>query len=649
MNPKTCDRLLEAYLTSGEVEFETMAARLKEIGKRFRAATQVEKITKAVLREAKKIRAPARKQGKRADSSGVQSIYRENQNGTVCMYRGTADDGTDLWEKLANFQVTPCCQLTVDNGSGTPEHRFEFTGVLEGGRTLSKVSVPASNYEGLGWIREAWGLEPTIAVGNTKKQHYAAYIQEKAGQSERRTVYAHTGFREIDGTLCYLYHGGAVGADGVECELPEALHGYQVKGCEIGEREAVQEVLRLLEFCPSELGIPMLGAVYLAPLRYFLTGITPAFALFLRGGTNTGKTTTAQLFLSHFYDYQGMTTPPPASFRSTANALERLAFTLKDCLLLVDDYYPTDERDKRRMDDIAQKLARGAGDSASRLRMQSDTSMRKSYPPKCLAVLTGEDLPNIGQSGVARFWVVDLTERLTAPERRAELTALQEQAEKGVFQRAMRGYLQWLIRNAEGLEDTLRAQYREFIGTVKQGSHSRFTANEAHLLLGVQMFAAYAVQVGALSGEEELCSRALETLNRQTMEQEALGHEEQPVKLFLDALRELLETKAAYLLPEHAPNEMDSPISCGALIGYQGEEFVYLIPNATMNAVREFYRGSNHNFTATMKKIKEELDAQGMLHYTQSTARTKTLNKKFCGKQRQYIALRREALDGETL
>lgn len=641
---KMRDVLKDCYINCGESDFWEMAGHILDIAAEHRFKTQASDWIKGVKRETAKLMRANRR------DLDATSVYEEHDDATTWRFCGTSDDGTPIYKKLANFQVTPCCELTIDDGSGTPQRRFEFTGKLEGGRKLPKISVPAAEFDGLGWILKNWGLAPLIEPGCTNKQHFSAYIQGKSILTAHRTVYQHTGFREIDGKLCYLYHGGALGAEGVECELPEALHGYRLDGAEMSTHDAVRAVLRLTEFCPPELSMPLLGAVYLAPLREFLKGCTPAFALFIRGTTGTGKTTAAQLFLSHFYDYQGMTTPPPASFRSTANALERLAFALKDCVLLVDDYFPTDERDKRRMDDIAQKLARGAGDGASRLRMQSDTSMRPSYPPKCLSIITGEDLPNIGQSGVARFWVVDLSQPLTDAAHRAELTALQSLAAQGAFQQAMRGYLSWLIENAQELPELLREQYRALIDATAQDGHARFAANQGHLMLGVQMFARYAATVGVEQNEDRLCGRAQEVLNRQAAEQAQLGREEQPVRLFLDALRELLDTKRAYLLPKHTPEGMDTPFSSGILLGYEceEEEFLYLIPKTTMNAVREFYRGSNHSFTATTKKIKDGLDALGVLHYTQSGARNKTQNVKI-GKngQRQYIVLLRSALETE--
>ena len=44
------------------------------------------------------------------------------------------------------------------------------------------------------------------------------------------TEYSHTGWRKIAGKWCYLYHGGAVGADGVRVNLDGGLSGYRLDG-----------------------------------------------------------------------------------------------------------------------------------------------------------------------------------------------------------------------------------------------------------------------------------------------------------------------------------------------------------------------------------------------------------------------------------
>ena len=111
----------------------------------------------------------------------------------------------------------------------------------------------------------------------------------------------------------------------------------------------------------KRISVPLLGYTYLAPLREFLVqaGQSPSFAMMIKGGTSTHKSTLAALYLSHFgvFTYDTL----PASFHDTANAIRREAFTLKDTLLVVDDYHPTSSmQERKKMQAIADRgAARG--------------------------------------------------------------------------------------------------------------------------------------------------------------------------------------------------------------------------------------------------------------------------------------------------
>src|SRR5262249_57001791 len=101
--------------------------------------------------------------------------------------------------------------------------------------------------------------------------------------------------------------------------------------------------------------------------------------------------------------------PLPASWSSTGNALEGLAFTAKDALLVVDDFCPTGSTgDVQRYHKEADRLFRGQGNRAGRQRMRADTTLRPDKPPRGLALSTGEDVPR-GQSLRARLLVLDVS------------------------------------------------------------------------------------------------------------------------------------------------------------------------------------------------------------------------------------------------
>jgi len=136
-------------------------------------------------------------------------------------------------------------------------------------------------------------------------------------------------------------------------------------------------------------------------------GYEPLYLLFLVGRTQTRKSTLAALMLSFFGEFSASTLP--CSFKDTANAIEKKGYILKDTLNVVDDYHPAmTSKERQTMDTIMQALSRGYGDRKGRDRMNPDISLRESSAPRGNVIITGEDIPDIGQSGIARNFIIEL-------------------------------------------------------------------------------------------------------------------------------------------------------------------------------------------------------------------------------------------------
>ena len=72
------------------------------------------------------------------------------------------------------------------------------------------------------------GERAIIAAGFGAKEHSRAAIQSVSGDIPARRVYAHTGWRKLDGVWTYLHGNGALGPHGplpnIEVHLPDGLH-----------------------------------------------------------------------------------------------------------------------------------------------------------------------------------------------------------------------------------------------------------------------------------------------------------------------------------------------------------------------------------------------------------------------------------------
>src|SRR5260221_11809300 len=190
--------------------------------------------------------------------------------------------------------------------------------------------------------------------------------------------------------------------------------------------------LSLLEIAPLSVTVPLLAAVYRAPLA---SALPLDFSLWLEGFTGSLKSTTSALFLSDFCYFSE--TCLAGSWLSTVNQLERRAFFLKDVPLVIDDYAPSGA-DARELEAKAARLLRSQGNLAARGRLRSDLTERPGFPPRGIIIGTGEQHPP-GQSILARTILIEL-ERSAVDL--AKLTQAQNNASR--LSHAMAGYLLWL-------------------------------------------------------------------------------------------------------------------------------------------------------------------------------------------------------------
>lgn len=539
--------------------------------------------------------------------------------GGYCADRGSLrmeskdHNGEIVTKPLANFVALITDEVTRDDGAEA-RREFRVEGITESGKPLPGVYVPTGRFGTMGWPLEAWGADANLYPGTTVKDKVRHAVQAASlPLMARETIYTHSGWRRIGNNWAYLYHGGAIGAEGVSVELSGKLAGYSLPP-ETGDTlEAVRASIRMLDVLPFSVAVPLLAHMYLAPLCDPLqrkSGM-PAFVLYLAGATGSGKSTAAALALSHF----GRGWKPknlPASFSDTANNVQQKAFELKDMPLLVDDFAPNMNplEAKRRAGD-AQKLLRAWGDNAERGRMNADGTLRAAKPPRGLGMMTGEMLPDVGESGVARLFTVDV--KAGDIDKGEALTACQEQAEAGLPAQAMRGYIEWLLPQMDVLPDVLGAMfagYREQAQRYLGGTHGRQPEAVAWLLIGFDMALHYWKDVGTIQETRTLLERAKGVLLAHSMAQRSVLTEEEPVNLFLTALTELNATGQARIqdIERGGASYTDEHT-----VGFQDREYVYLLPGAAFGKVQGHLRAQGTVFPITKAELLKRLEGRGML------------------------------------
>lgn len=572
--------------------------------------------------------------------------------------------------RLANFSARIVGDIVEDDGA--EERRlYEVEAALRD-RTL-RVAVPAAQFAGMTWVADRLGAGANFSPGMGLKDHLRFAIQVLSGDIPERRVFAHTGWRLVDGVWLYLHAGGALGPDGlvpgVEVALSGPLGRFRLPDPPAGDDlvTAVRAAVALLDLLPADVAVPLLGAAWLAPLRELLGDDAPDFVAWLHGPSGTFKSEVLALAQAFYGDFSRQSLP--ANFSATANAVERFAFAAKDALLAVDDYHPAgDPREAQAMNQVAGRLLRGAGNAAGRARMRADTSLRPALVPRCVAVASGERLPE-GHSTVARMFPVAVEPGSISPSKLAEA-----QDRRHLYPLATAAYVRHLAGRFEGLRAELPSRFRALRREAQvAGGHRREPGQVAHLLLGLEAFLGFAVEAGAIAPEDR--EHRLRDARRVLLTH-ARGHaleqaEEAPHRLFLRLLGDGFAGKRAYLEAKHGGAPLGAErwgwegvirsdrdgvereelrhLPTGQLVGALDGDWVLLYPEATHQFVAAAARAAGRVFPVDQNSLVRRLAEAGLIAVeTEGDERRLKVNAWINGATRRVVKLRRDALEGSS-
>jgi DNA polymerase-1 len=556
-------------------------------------------------------------------------------DGRLCRLRHDRE-GNEIVQPLANFDAEVVEEVAYDDGADT-SRVFHIRGALSDGRELPVARVPANDFGSMNWVTGAWGVRAVVCAGQGARDHLRAAVQILSTATSR-LVFKHTGWRHHAGEWAYLFHGGAVGANDLAVDLEPPLDRLVLPRDAIDVPEAVSWSLRLLDCGPETLTVPLLGAIYEAPLSF---AMSPDFAVWLLGPSGSLKSELAALAQRHFGRFDRKTLP--ATWTSTENSLESRLFALKDVLAVIDDYAPlTDARAQTDLERRAQRVLRGVGNHSARGRLRADLSAHPDRPPRGLVLCTGEDLPP-GSSIQARLVVVPVDrDRLNLPA----ITELQGGADR--LPHAMRGYIEWLRPQLDELQERLPRERERVRGELHRiGSHLRQAEALAHLYLGFDLFLAFAESVGAVTGDRAagLRERGLDALRSIGERQGQQLLELDPAARFLNVLGTLLIQRRVGLVAR----DIDPGPDDAEFIGWHDEEFAYLLPAAVRRRVASFLRESGEHWPHTSTALNQALVRRGVLALSPDGRAETLVRVGNAGERRRVLRLPLAVLDGAGL
>lgn len=555
--------------------------------------------------------------------------------------------GAKTLKPVANFLPVPTEEILYDDGKEQQRY-FRVTGrrsedfrIIE----LPEITIKAADMMSMNWIIEKWGFGANIYPPYQSNKDMLRSIMVMIGEqcAAHKTVFTHTGWRKINDKWCFLHAGGAIGAENVEVRLEGNLNRYKFPENAIEKSECDNAFRSVFNAADKRTVLPFIAQVFLTPLNEFLRqgGHEPAFVLNYVGRTQSRKSTLAALMLSFFGSFTAASLP--ANFKDTANALEKKGYILKDMLMIVDDFHPAATMNERRtMEQTMQAISRMYGDRRARDRLNTEIALRSGNIPRGNVAVTGEDIAAIGQSGIARNFIVEIQPDSVPVN--DNLNAAQAYAENGTLSAFMRGYIEWLITQADRLPEQLKALfefYRKRAIKEKISGLGRAGDAVAWLMTGLHVLSDYLYVCNITDID---LSDSWEILKEIAAAQQDKNEDVTPTKMFLDAVGQLFDSGKIYT---ENIGEMPRTDNCsGAKVGYSDSELYYFIPDTLYAEIGKYYASQNKIFPLSSQRLMKQLATENICL---SNNERYTFQKRIGNRRRRYLCIPKKYIDDEYL
>ena len=557
-------------------------------------------------------------------------------DGNLCME--VTEKHSKYDKKLANFTPYIKSELTVDDGA-TETKVLRLAGQHANGETLPEIEVSGKDFPSFNWLFEKWGAKCILEVGKNVKEHVRYSIQSTSESAEQQFIYQQTGWKKIGNTWHYLLPGNSK----FNVSLKGKLESYC--GEQHFSKSDLETVYSMMKTppAPKEVILILLAFTFLTPLIEFLrqAQCMPKFVLNIIGSTGTRKSTMAALFLCFFGIFNAGNLP--MSFRDTSNSIIQNAFALKDVLTCIDDFHPCGKDDERKLTSTMQALVRAYGDRTGRGRLRKDSSAMESRPPLGNAIITSEFPPDIGESGTARYFLLELKDGDVNLD---TLSLFQQYAEQGVLRRAMFAYTEWIKKKflqaektekgfVKMLKESFAAYRSDFIQT-GISCHGRVPEMAAELRIGMKMFLWFLEdnKIITETDAQNADSEFKEILCRLAQRQSENIKSDKPSVVFVKKLYSLIESGA--VMVTHKELSLGEDPYPRSFIGFEDEHYLYLNKDIAYRHVKVLCNEQGENFSLTSKALLKTLAEDGLI---KTSPGSNTVSVRYAGKNSRYMAL----------
>jgi hypothetical protein len=244
---------------------------------------------------------------------------------------------------------------------------------------------------------------------------------------------------------------------------------------------------------------------------------------------------------------------------------------------------------------------------------------------------------------------------------------MQELARQGYLQRTMRGYIEWLLKQAEEMPDMLHGMFIDFRAKALKllgDKHGRPSEAIAHMMLGYDFMLRYMTDIDIITADSarEMLEAAWKVAAESSRRQADEMREERPSKLFLTAISELLTSKAANVkdITARVSDEAGPSVGTGfaggtgpaggrEMIGYMDQEYYYLLPSLSYRVVAKMCNDQGQAFPISQKMLNKQMREDGVLTPENTTGTSSTRPKWVEGKCQRLLWVPRMFIDGPTI
>lgn len=273
-------------------------------------------------------------------------------------------------------------------------------------------------------------------------------------------------------------------------------------------------------------------------------------------------------------------------------------------------------------------------------------TLKKAYTARGILLITGELIPDIGESRLARSIIVNILPDSINLE---NLTILQQNTKQLNF--AMKTYIKWVIENEQWVRSEAKIIMQNLQKSQNNQLHGRTNEGINCMQIGWYIYLTFLKEYNIIN---ETTQRELEIEAKTILEEIAkeqtkeILEDKNPIDMFYTAIENMINTNTIYLLNY----KLGTPINKkdkGTKLGYFDDNYYYLFPQSIYQQILSFYDKSKVKFPLSKTTLFKTLQNEGLLYMTDKSRKTVVRVDPFTKQKEIVIQVRRRDTNNEKL